>query len=54
MGEKTLIFGDQCINNYSFYKNKTPIITDEVDIKRIFLSEVKPYSDKGSYKYYTG
>ena len=49
-----MIFSDQCINNYSFYKNKKTINIDEVDIKRILLSEVKSYGDKSSHKYYIG
>ena len=49
-----MIFGDQCINKYSFYKNKRPINIDEVEIEGKVLSRVESYGNKGSFKYYIG
>ena len=49
MNQKVLIFDDQCINKYSFYKNKKPINIDEVEIEGKVLSRVESYRNKGSY-----
>ena len=38
MEQKTLTFGEDCINKNTFHKNKRAIIIDEVDIKRVVLS----------------
>ena len=54
MNQKVLIFGDQCINKYSLYKNKRPINIDEVEIEGKKLFRVESYGNKGSCKYYTG
>ena len=37
MNEKGLIFGKHCINKNVFHKNKRPISTDKVHIRRIVL-----------------
>ena len=39
MEQKALIFGEDCINQNAFLKNKRPINIDEVDIGRIVLSK---------------
>ena len=38
MEQKTLTFGEDCINKNTFHKNKRTIIIDKVDIKRVVLS----------------
>ena len=34
MEQKVLIFGEQCINENAFHKNKRPISIDKVDLKK--------------------
>ena len=54
MEQKTLVFGEDCINKNAFHKDKRPINIDEVDIKRIVLSSKHSYGNKGSFKYFIG
>ena len=44
----------QCINNNAFYKNKRPISIDKVEAKRIVLSKIDSYGEKGTFKYFIG
>ena len=50
MEQKALFFGEDCINKNIFHKNKRPINTGEVNIKRIMLSSKHSYDNKGSFK----
>ena len=54
MKQMVLIFGEDCINKNGFHKDKRPINIDEVDIRRIVLSRINSYGNKGSFKYYIG
>ena len=47
-----MIFGKQFINKNPFHKNKRPISTDKVDIRRKVLSKKYLYAKKGSFKYF--
>ena len=49
--EKALIFGEDCINNNAFHKNKRTISIDKVDIKRRVLSKKDLYGNKSLFKY---
>ena len=48
MKQKALYFGENGIIKNDFHKNKRPININEVDIKRIVLSNKKSYGNKDS------
>ena len=52
MEQETVHFGENSIVKSTFHKNKNPININEVDIKRIALSD-KIYA-KDSFKYFIG
>ena len=45
---------DYSIDKYYFEKDKKPININEVDTKKIVLSNKTPYGKKGANKYYIG
>ena len=49
MEKEVLMFDKKCIDKNVFHKNKRPISTDKVDIKRIVLSK-KDFYDKKRFK----
>ena len=53
---KELVFNNEhnnySINKYYFQKNKKTININEIDIKKIVLSNKIPYGEKGANKYY--
>ena len=51
MKQETMYFGENGIIKSTFDKNKNPANINEVDIKRIALSDKKSYG-KDSFKYY--
>ena len=53
MEQGAVHFGENSIIKSAFHKNKRPININEVDIKRIALSDKKPYG-KNSFKYFNG
>ena len=53
MEQEALYFGEDGIIRSAFYKNKKPVIINEVDIKRITLPDKKSYG-KASFKYFIG
>ena len=53
MEQETIYFGENSTIKNPFHKNKKPININEVDIKRIALSDKKPCS-KGSFKSFIG
>ena len=53
MEQEALYFGEDGIIRSAFYKNKKPVIINEVDIKRITLPDKKSYG-KDSFKYFIG
>ena len=54
MEQEALYFDKNGIIKNAFHKNKTPTSINEVDIKRIVLSNKKPYGNKYSFKYFIG
>ena len=54
MEQKALLFGEDCINKNAFHKNKRPININEVNIRRIVLTNKHSYGNKGSFKYFIG
>ena len=46
-----MIFGENYIIKNKFYKDKTPINMDEVDIRRIVLSSKHSYGNNDSFDY---
>ena len=53
MVQEAVYFGENGIIKSSFYKNKTPININEVDIEEIRLFHKKSYG-KDSFKYFIG
>ena len=53
MEQEAVYFEESCIIKSTFYKNKTPININEVDIEEIVLSHKKSYS-KDSFEYFIG
>ena len=53
MEQVAVYFGENSIIKRAFHKNKKPININEVDIKRIALSDKKSYG-KDSFKYFIG
>ena len=53
MKQKAVYFSENGIIKSAFHKNKNPININEVDIKRITLSEKKS-NGKDSFKYFIG
>ena len=51
MEQEVVHFGEKSITKSAFHKNKKPININEVDIKRIALSNKKSFS-KDSFKYF--
>ena len=48
-------YNDYSIDKYNFQKDKKSLINiNQVDIKKIFLSNKAPYGEQRSYKYYNG
>ena len=47
-----MIFGNHYSNKSKFLIHKEPISIDKVKIKKIALSKIDLYDNKGSYKYY--
>ena len=45
MEQETVYFGENGIIKSAFYKNKNPINTNKLDIKRIALSDKKSYGN---------
>ena len=54
MEQEALYFGENSITKNPFHKNKKPININEVDIKRITLSNKKSYGNQDSFKCFTG
>ena len=54
MDQEALHFGENSIMKNAFHKNKKPININEVDIKRITLSNKKSYGNQDSFKCFTG
>ena len=52
MEQEAVHFGEDSIIKSAFHKNKKPININEVDIKRIALSDKKSLC-KDSFKYFT-
>ena len=50
MEQKVLIFVRQCINKNAFHKDKRSVNIDKVDIKRMILSKIDLYGNKGLLK----
>ena len=53
MEQEAVHFGENSIIKSAFHKNKKPININEVDVKRIALSDKKSLS-KDSFKYFIG
>ena len=52
MSGKSIKFGDKEINKSSFYKNKKPFKTEEIDISKILVSlEKEQYGKKTIHSY---
>ena len=54
MEQEALYFGENSITKNPFHKNKKPININEVDIKRMTLSNKKSYGNQDSFKCFTG
>ena len=52
--QEALYFGENDIIKNAFHKNKRPRNINEVDIKRIVLSDKKSYGNKDTFKYLIG
>ena len=52
MEQKALYFSENGITKNAFHKNKKPISSNEVDTKRIVLSDQKSYGNKDSFKHF--
>ena len=53
MEQEVVHFGENSVIKSAFHKNKRPLNINEVDIKRIKLSDKKSYG-KDSFRYSTG
>ena len=53
MGKKILAFGYIEIKKDKFYRHKTPILLEDVDIEKVLVSN-KISSDEKTYKYFVG
>ena len=43
---ESLNFDDEKINKNDFYKNKKPVIIDDIDVNKILFSKKEPYGKK--------
>ena len=46
MTGENIIFNNKMINKSNFYRNKKPLILDDLDVNKILVSKKKPYGKK--------
>ena len=54
MSGKNIIFNGKNIKKSTFYKDKRIYTTDDINVNNILVSEEEPYSNKNTFKYFTG
>ena len=54
MSGKSITFDDKKVKKSDFYKNKKVIKIDDIDGKKILVSEKEPYGTNKSIKYFIG